>query len=648
MAAFRFGFRFLATLTLFAGLAKAGIAKEGDVTVPQILAWEVRQANVDVSVPTKAEIATCTIELETTGKTADGKATTAWVVKDAQGRILRKFHDTVGTGRINLFAYYKDGEEAYREMDTNANGKPDQYRWLGPNGSKWGIDSDEDGKIDSWVAISPEEVSQEVLAAVIAKDAKRLSALMITDAELQAMGLSPADNARIQGKMAASVAQFAKTCKELAALTDKTIWVHLDTKLPQTVPADSLKAKMDLVRYRHATILYQESDAKEAKHGWIQTGELIQVGRAWRIIQGPTPGMQPPPDEGQIVDGVAGPVPIPEGGRPFIELIDKMDKDGPGPGREGIITFNLKRAELLEKIAALYTKAEDRGKRDIWLKQVAENLATAAQQGDKTATDRLAQWKAFLAKDPASTALPYVTFREMSAQYGLELAKVGPKPEDLNKFQEAWKAKLAKFVTDFPNADDTPDATHQLGMVNEFFGAKGEEDAKAAYASLVKNFPKHSLAKRAQGCIDRLMLDGKDLDLSGPTLGTGALFNVQALKGKTVVVYYWASWNEAAAADFNKIKSAMKGCGAPVELVGVNLDSKSTDAANFIKTNQVEGTHIHVSGGQESPLAVRYGITALPVMFLVGPDGKVVNRQAQASTLDDELRKIFKAPEKDK
>jgi hypothetical protein len=53
-------------------------------------------------------------------------------------------------------------------------------------------------------------------------------------------------------------------------------------------------------------------------------------------------------------------------------------------------------------------------------------------------------------------------------------------------------------------------------------------------------------------------------------------------------------------------------------------------------------------GGLESPLAVQYGITALPVMFIVGPDGKVVTRHAQVSTLDDELKKIFKTPEKDK
>ena len=50
--------------------------------------------------------------------------------------------------------------------------------------------------------------------------------------------------------------------------------------------------------------------------------------------------------------------------------------------------------------------------------------------------------------------------------------------------------------------------------------------------------------------------------------------------------------------------------------------------------------------GLESPLAVQYGIGSLPAMFLVGPDGKVIARTAQASTVDEELKKLFKTDEK--
>jgi hypothetical protein len=639
---FRIGFRLLAALTLVAGLAQAARA---EVTVQQILGYKPAQ-QVEVTTPAAGEAATCTLDLEKFKALPGGKEPTAWVVKDAKGTVLRKFHDTVGGGGVNMFAYYKDGEEVYREM-VGKNGKVDQYRWLGSAGSKWGIDLDGDGKIDTWLVISPEELSQELLNAIISKNAKRLQSLMLNQNDIETLGLPATEVDRISKKMAGAGAEFQKLTKELG-LTDKAIWVHLETRTPHTAAADAIGAKADFVRYRHGTILYQEGDGKEAKHNWLQTGELIQVGKAWRITQAPTVGMEPPP--GTVSTGTQdgpGSVTVPESAKDTIKLLDDLDKQGPKPGRQGAVDYNLSRAKLLEQIVAQFKKVEERANRDVWLKQVADCYATAAQQGDKGAMDRLTLWRKALEGDPKSAALPYFLFREVSGEYGQRLPKEGDNIEKLNKLQEWWKDKLTKFVADYANVEDTPDAILQLGQVNEYFGSKAEADAKAAYALLIKNFPGHPLAKRAQGCLDRLSLEGSKMKLAAPTIG-GGQFNVDALAGKAVVVYYWASWNELAANDFNKIKAAMKDYAGKAELVGVNLDNKAEDATGFIKSNGVPGTHLFQPGGLESPLAVQYGITALPVMFVVGPDGKVVTRHAQASTLDDELKKVFKTPEKEK
>ncbi|HJZ89285.1 MAG TPA: thioredoxin-like domain-containing protein [Gemmataceae bacterium] len=642
MAEFRFGPRLVAAVVLVAALVRP-LDAAPPPTVETFLGYTPTQPGIDISTPAKADRAACTVELEKVRDLPNGKQATAWVLKDGQGKVLRKFHDTTGGGGVNEYAYYKDGEEVYRDIDANGNGKIDQYRWVGPNGSKWALDMNEDGKIDSWLVISPEEVSQEILAAIATKDFRRLEALMVTRADLDTLGLPKDEVTRIQGKVAQAAEQFKKTCQDLAKLSPQAIWVHLETKAPQTTPADALGAKADYVRYRHGTILYQEADGKDAKHNWLQTGEMIQVGKAWRIVQAPTAGMQ-------VADGGAqtGPEPagiaIPEGGAKHIEALRKLDDDGSASTTpEATKAFNLKRARILEDITALFTKPEERAKRDVWVRQVADCYATAAQLGDKSAMDRLGEWRKALAKDPAGVnLLAYVIFREMSSDYTQKLGTVGRDTEKLTKIQEGWKEKLSKFVADYPTAEDVPDALMQIGLVNEFLGPKFDAEAKAAYARLAKNHPTHPLAKRAQGSQDRLSLEGNDLDLSAPALGGGGAFDVKTLRGKAVVVYYWASWNDAAVADFNKIKSAMKEATGKVELVGVNLDNKPEEATAFLKANGVGGTHLHMPGGLESPLAVRYGITALPVMFVVAPDGKVASRTAQAATLDDDLHKIFK------
>jgi len=639
MGKFRFGFRLLAALTLLAGLANAGLA--ADPTPAQLLGYKPAQ-KVEVNVPTPDEAGRCVVDLEKGKTQANGKTPTAWVVKDGSGRILRKFHDTTGEGGVNIIAYYRDGEEVYRELVSG--GKISQFRWVGAEGSKWGVDTDGDGKIDTWAVISPEEVSQEALAAILAKDQKRFEALLITPAELQAMGLAGPEAQRIQAKLAAAAAGFQKTCKDLAALKPATQWIHLETKLPHTTPADALDAKADLVRYRNAAVLYQDGNGQGAKHDWIQLGDMIQVGKAWRLIQAPTPGVQPAEETGTATGGPG--IPIPPGAEKLVQELNDLDKAGPGAGRDGAVNFNLKRAAILEKVAALYTKDEDREKRDVWMRQVADCYASAAQAGDKAALARLAQYVEHYSKEQKSAILPYFQFRHMTADYALALANMGRDQEKLNKLQEAWKEKLTKFINDYPKTDDAPDAMMQLGMVNEYFGAKTEGEAKAAYGMLIKNFPTHTLARRAQGCLDRLNLEGNAINLAAPTLGGGPQFNIKSHLGKAVIVYYWASWNDLATSDLSKIELALKTFPGKVELVGVNLDTDAAAAAGFVQKNSVKGTHLFMPGGLESPLAIQYGIGSLPAMFLVGPDGKVITRTAQASTVDEELKKLFKTDEK--
>src|SRR5262249_52735006 len=151
------------------------------------------------STPTQQEMDACRVE-PVKGKGAGTGA--GWLLRDPRGLPLRRFYDTRyvegrrGTG-IDIWSYYKDGVEVYREIDTDHDGKVDQYRWLNTAGMKWGIDRDEDGRINLWKVISPEEVSQELLQTVLANDHARFQALLLTEADLKALELAPAELSRI-------------------------------------------------------------------------------------------------------------------------------------------------------------------------------------------------------------------------------------------------------------------------------------------------------------------------------------------------------------------------------------------------------------------------------------------------------------------
>src|SRR5713226_6608777 len=138
-------------------------------TVSQMLNFHPRQDGVVCKNPTAQEEAGCKVE-----PVKNGDKTIGWMLRDASGQTVRRFLDTDGDGHIDVWGYFLNGTEVYREIDSDHNHKPDQYRWLNAGGMKWGVDSHEDGHIDSWKMISAEEVSQEVVMALLKQDVNRL------------------------------------------------------------------------------------------------------------------------------------------------------------------------------------------------------------------------------------------------------------------------------------------------------------------------------------------------------------------------------------------------------------------------------------------------------------------------------------------
>src|SRR5207248_707865 len=131
---------------------------------------------------------------------------------------------------------------------------------------KWGIDVNGDGKIDTWKMISPEEVSQEILQAIIARDVSRLQALLITPEDVKSLGLPAAESSRIAELQKQASSKFQNLLSRLTTLNEKTKWLHLETTAPQCLPADTLGTKQDMLKYKSGTIMCET----DGKHEWLQ------------------------------------------------------------------------------------------------------------------------------------------------------------------------------------------------------------------------------------------------------------------------------------------------------------------------------------------------------------------------------------------
>jgi hypothetical protein len=364
---------------------------------------------------------------------------------------------------------------------------------------------------------------------------------------------------------------------------------------------------------------------------------MIQVGRAtWRLVDAPIPGDIPPPVDGGPSNS---PVTNPELQK-LQEQLSSLDQKPPQADapKADIIRYNQDRVTLVQQILAKVSDAKDR---ETWTKQLADNLSTLAQANESGARDKLVALKDETTRTMSGSNLAgYLTYRVLWTDYASKLEGGDA------KVQDQWMTELAKFVQDYPKAEDTPDALQQLAVGCEFAGK--DDQARRWYQLLVTNFPNDPLTPKAAGAVRRLDLVGKPMELAGTTT-TGGAFDLHSLSGKVVVVYYWTSTCKVCTGDFARIKQLLTTQGPKgMELVTVNLDDRPEEAGKYLQATPLPGTHLvqpaatgQAGVGLSGPLAIQYGINGLPSMFLVGKDGKVISTKMQINDLEEAVRKAL-------
>lgn len=622
------------------GLALSGIVGVQSATaaapsVEQALQLMPIQKDVTYEQPSPADAKQSTIKAEKIS------GTTGWVVRNPSGQIMRMFTDSNNDNVVDRWSYYEDGIEVYRDIDSNFNGKADQYRWFNTAGTRWGMDKDEDGRIDSWRIISAEEVCGEVVAAIQKRDAARFTCLLLTEKELEGAGLGEAKAKDLARKLAAAEGRFRQLMSQQNEIGPESRFASFGGTKPGIVPAGTEGSTQDLMVYENVAAMIE----KEGKHTQLFVGTLLRVGNVWRLIDGPVFQSNTEVAGGMgyffLTSNATAPKVDQATGAPpqklqqLMEDLEKLEQaitQAAPPQQE---TLNAKRADLLQQLA---DDAEDEEHRVQWTKQLVDTVSAAVQTGTYSGgVDRLAAMEKKIDAKKDTNLLSYVKFRRMSASYALELQK--PKAE-FAKVQEAWLKMLEAFVKEYPESPDSAEAMLQLAMAQEFAG----EDEKAIewYSQVAKRFPQSTSAKKAAGSVVRLESVGKPIEFDGTSID-GKSVNLAALKGKAVLIQYWATWCEPCVQDMERIGELhAKYAGRGFEVIGVNLDNNRDEMVAFLTKNRLPWPQIHEAGGLDSRPANQLGILTLPTMLLIGKDGNVISRNLHVSELDVELKKELK------
>lgn len=623
----------LGCIAVAAPSLSAELASAQSPTPAQALALKPMQKDVDYDKPDAAEIEKCTIKVE------KGKGTSGWIVYDPTGQIIRRFTDTNGDNVVDLWSYFSGGAEVYRDIDSNNNGKADQFRWLNTAGTRWGLDADEDGKIDSWKSISPEEVSSEAVAAMGARDEDRFKRLLLTADELKSLGLGDEIEKLIGDKLAGASKRFtALPSDEKAALisTGSSRWLNFSGTRPSAIPSGTNGSTKDITVYENIITMFESG----GKNGQLQIGTMIKVGDSWRLIDVPQPVDEVATNDRGIFTNAASPVAnvVTPGGDPSKPAVDlpselgKIDEETTKTNDpKQLAALKKRKCDLIENTLLGLTKPEDR---EIWIRQLIDTCAEGAQTNSyPEGLSRLKDLEKKLAGNDKEHA-PYCRFSVITSEY--MSAMNGPDgAKDFNKIQAKWLDDLRAFIDAYPKSTEAADALSHLAIDSEFAGK--EDEAKKLYGQIVSNFAGTSTAAKGAGAIRRLDSVGKPLDLNGTT-ADGKTFTMASLAGKTVIVYYWSSVGATTAGDIGQLKQIQaKYARDNVAIVGVSLDNQAETLASFLQTNRLPWTVLHDKGGMDSRFAQEMGIFTVPTIMLVDPSGKVAARNVEITLLDKEL-----------
>jgi peroxiredoxin len=136
---------------------------------------------------------------------------------------------------------------------------------------------------------------------------------------------------------------------------------------------------------------------------------------------------------------------------------------------------------------------------------------------------------------------------------------------------------------------------------------------------------------------------GRELpDFSQPDTA-GKPVSLSSLKGKYVLVDFWASWcgpcrqeNPNVVNVFNKYKDKN------FTVLGVSLDKSRKPWIDAIAADQLTWTHISDLKGWQNSVAMQFQIQSIPQNFLIDPSGKVIAKNLRGEALEQKISSLIK------
>lgn len=171
----------------------------------------------------------------------------------------------------------------------------------------------------------------------------------------------------------------------------------------------------------------------------------------------------------------------------------------------------------------------------------------------------------------------------------------------------------------------------------------------ATYESLAQRFEKENPnSPHAKSLIGRVArIKGVSVGAPAPEIAlndtTGTPVPLSSLRGKYVLIDFWASWcGPCRAENPNVVRMYNKFKDKGFAIYSVSLDQAKANWTKAIRNDNLTWTHVSDLKFWQSAAAQQYGVQAIPATFLLDKDGKIIAKNLRGDALEQKLEEVLK------